>query len=388
MEKIYRILLIAVLAVGILFGLQYFLPITAQYLNVKGVSGIPGLPSMPTVAYQATVEPLPVITLQSPIYTQIASFITALPIPAGTSTFTVTPTIAPGATASNTFTPTATLTLRPGTTAVRTATPTATTHIAITTSTSTSTSTRTPTPTPSATSVQSSSQPCDNVLYPVRVGQTWLYQINAQGHSTQAVMVVAAVSGQTGKVDLFNQASGAFSESLVTCSNGAILNFPSILGFLLFSDGTGAMNVQYVSGLLAPSQTTFENSNWNTSWSGQYRLSGQLSVPFQGQTITVIMNDSVLTLNCHTAGFEPVSVTAGSAAQALKVICSASSPVTLTVNGSNVSGTVSGQTTQWFALHTGLLKLHVDSTSFNVVGLSLPVNVAGSVELLRLQAAP
>ena len=30
----------------------------------------------------------------------------------------------------------------------------------------------------------------------------------------------------------------------------------------------GGVDVQYVSGLLAPSQATFEKNNWNLGWSG------------------------------------------------------------------------------------------------------------------------
>jgi len=125
MEKmVYRGLLIAVCAVGILLGLQYFLPITAQYFGIKDVAGIPGLPSMPTIAYQDTVAPLPLVTLEITPSTAESFFIieTASPISGAAAAGTLTPT--PGATeitASATLASgvTASLTPAPGATAIR-----------------------------------------------------------------------------------------------------------------------------------------------------------------------------------------------------------------------------------------------------------------------------
>src|SRR5688572_28248420 len=99
MDKIYRFLFIAICGIGILFGLQYFLPVTAQYFNVEGVAGIPGLPSMPTFAYQATMEPLPLVTIQIETPTTQAGFSflsTATTAPGATAT--ITSTLPPGAT--------------------------------------------------------------------------------------------------------------------------------------------------------------------------------------------------------------------------------------------------------------------------------------------------
>ena len=364
MEKIYRILLIAVLAVGILFGLQYFLPITAQYLNIKGVSGIPGLPSMPTVAYQPTIEPLPVTTLDESFPTQTAVFSTVLPIP-GAATSTETPQA--GATASLTATPTLTprpaVTLMPATSADRTATATRTLTVA---------------------TVQVSAAPCDNILFPIKIGQQWVYAVDTQGRSTPLNMTVAAVSGPDARIDISNPNAGIFKETLVTCDNGSILSIPSVI----FDNLLGNVAVDYVSGVFVPSQATFEANHWNYAWRGNYRASGTVAVTYQGTNINLVLDKAPLTMDCHTTGtdnaaFGPVAVPAISVPNALKVICTVQAPVTGVVNGFSINGTLTGQTSLWFGLNIGLLKMQIDSATLNALGLSVGIpNVSGQVELL------
>ncbi len=207
-------------------------------------------------------------------------------------------------------------------------------------------------------------------------------------------MIVAEVSGQQAKVDVTNLATGGFSRTLVDCDNGVIRSFPSVVGGLLLNNVTlGTLNVQYVSGVLAPSQAAFESVNWGLQWTGIYNLSGSANVPFQGNNFSLVLNKSPLTLTCQTtafgaAAFDAITVIAGTYPKALKVICVAESLVTGTVNGQPVSGTITGRSTQWFALNVGLLKMQVDSASFSLLGISLPLNLDSQVELLHFQPAP
>lgn len=391
MDKIYRFLFIAICGIGILFGLQYFLPVTAQYFNVGGVAGIPGLPSMPTFAYQATIEPLPLVTIQIETPTTQAGFSflsTATTAPGATAT--ITPTLAPGATSVP-----ATAT-RSGSTGgsspPRTATRTPTRQSSAPAATST---TRPITATSIVTATQGSTvlNPCDNVLYPVRVGNEWLYRVSAQGRRLDVNMVVVAVSGQQGQVDVHNEATGAVSRAIVECDNGVIRSFPFIQGAMLSNNiiNAGTMNVQYVSGVLAPSLAAFSINNWGLSWEGKYRLSGNAGVVFRGQTFELVLDNSPVTLTCQTTGtgdaaFEVITVLAGTA-EALKVVCTAQGQVTGTVNGLPAIGTITGQTTQWFA-DVGLIKMQVNSANFNIFGISLPLELDGQVELVSFFVAP
>lgn len=334
MNKVYRVLLVGICFFGILFGLQY-IPAVAKYVHIPGVPTAIDLPSMPTFIYQ-TVEPLTVLTNQ-------------------------------------------TATVEPETTqepAIATATPT----VLVTTQVAGNTNTV--------------SQPCNNILYPVKVGQGWSYQVSARGRTTQINMVVSAVGGQQGQIDVTSRASGIASRAIVDCDNGVIRNFPSMFNDLLFNNASnGTMNMQYVSGVLAPGQSAFEQNNWGLAWSGEYRISGSISVPFQGETYSMELNNSPTTLSCQTlatgsAAFETITIAAGTFPQALRVACTGKSQVTSTINGHTIVGTMIANSTQWFAPNIGLLKMQVDSVSLAAVGLSIPVNINGQVELTGFQPAP
>jgi hypothetical protein len=368
MERIYRILLVAVCAVGILFGLQYFLPITAQYLNIPGMQAIPGLPAMPTLVRQPTMALLPLTTPQPVILNPTGQVF---------STFS-SATALPGITGSATVTSTSTSTLG--------ATATATTRVI-------SLPTYTPIPIPSATA--NPGGPCNNILYPVRMGQGWLYRVDRQGGQAQQInMVVAGAGGLQAIVGVTNLTSKAFSQATVDCDNGVIRSFPAIFGGLLLSNmALGGVNVQYLSGILAPSQAAFERANWNLAWSGTYSVSGSANnVPYQGANISIVLDHAPMTFTCQTAGagnaaFENISAAAGNF-RALKVYCHISSQVVISINGQTGNGTLSGSSTQWFGLNTGLLRMVINSSDFNLSGLPVPSYVNTQVELLHFQPAP
>jgi hypothetical protein len=344
MDKIYRALLIAICAVGILFGLQYFLPVTAQYFNIKGVAGIPGLPAMPTFANQATLAPLPVITLQNPTSSALIVGVNTLTPPHEVSAI--------------------------------------------------ETSTQPPLPTFTSIAGPIVGEPCDNVLYPMKTDQEWLYRVNAEGHSIQIKMVVSAASGQQGRVDVYNQDANLFKQTLINCDNGAIRSFPPILGELLFNTSGGKLNIEYVSGILAPSQATFESKNWHMSWNAEYKLSGNVIVPYQGKNVSLVLSSSPMSMTCQTtasgiAAFQTISVSAGNYSQALKVLCVIKSKLAGTLDGQPISGTITSSTTQWFAPHIGLLKMQVDSSELKIFDLfAVPLNLDGQVELIHFQPAP
>jgi hypothetical protein len=237
-------------------------------------------------------------------------------------------------------------------------------------------------------------QGCNNPLYPLKAGNSWSYKVTARGNSYLVDMSVPSVSGSQALVNLSNQATHLSSQAAVDCENGAIRNFPWMAASMLFNQTiNGSMSAQYVSGLLAPSQPTFANNNWNLTWNGQYTLTGSGTVEFQGNKYALSLNQAPLALNCHTLGsgaaaFEPITVAAGSFPSALKVICSMQTQATLKANGYTVTGNVTGQSTQWFGPGVGLLKMQVDSANIQYLIFTAPLNVSGGLELQRYQVSP
>jgi hypothetical protein len=280
-------------------------------------------------------------------------------------------------------------------TAAPSAMPSVTVPPAFRTSTAAAGGSTQPTATQTVTFNQTGARACDNVLYPVKVGQHWTYKVSTQGRTGLVVMGVTSVNGQQASVDVSNQGTGIVSHALVDCQDDTILNFPFMEAGVLIGDALqGSVDTRYVSGVLAPNQSQFEAHNWGLDWQGNFSLSGSGHVRLNGTDFGLTLADSPLNLHCQTTGlgdaaFESVTVAAGTFSHALKVVCTAQTKGTGSINGQSISGVVTGQTTQWFAPNIGLLKMQVDSTSIKVLRLfSIPLTVDGNVELSSFQAAP
>jgi hypothetical protein len=252
--------------------------------------------------------------------------------------------------------------------------------------TPTLTPTRTRTATPTSGQSGAPVQHCNNVLYPIRAGQSWLYEFYARGTSHLINMSVASVSGRQGMVSVKDSSTGLSSQATVSCESGEIRNFP-MLTFARLLDPASTINMTYSSGVLAPSQAGFEAYNWWTSWSGQYIVTGSSSVRWQGVNYAVVFNNAPMRLNCQTTGagsaaFQSITVPAGTF-NALKVVCGLETQATVTVDSNTVNGTVYAQITQWFAPGVGMLRSQVESAYVQVLGLTFPLNAASSVDLLE-----
>jgi hypothetical protein len=238
---------------------------------------------------------------------------------------------------------------------------------------------------------QSSPDPktCKNILYPARPGSQWTYYVNTPKRVGDVNMRVIAVEGQQAAVDAVELDTGATARSYVQCDQGIILNFPLLSGQKAIGNMVnGTVNVDYVGGVLAPNEAAFVSSNWALSWIIQYRVYGNGMIQFRGKDFHFDVAPSNIQMTCQTLGagnvsFETVTVAAGTF-NALKVICRGEGQATATVNGSLVTGSITAQSTQWFAPNIGLLKLQSDYANLNVFGISLPLSpsdVAGYLEL-------
>ncbi|MBI5352696.1 MAG: hypothetical protein HZB50_08685 [Chloroflexi bacterium] len=254
------------------------------------------------------------------------------------------------------------------------------------------------TPTPSGLPAESTSleapQPCNNVLYPMKVGQQWLYQETTTNRTDQLNMSILSVSDSQGNVLVKNQSTGNTKKVQVICDGDAIRNFPFMSVDAAFFDGLGfsKMSSTYNSGILLPSETAFVNNNWALSWTTEYQVSGKTKMNFNGGQVSVEMINTPVTLTCQTlaagdAAFEMVTVPAGTF-RALKVVCTEQGQVTVNANGMTVTGLAEGRSNQWFVLDTGLVKMQVEQATIKVLGVSFSVLTNNNFELLSFTAAP
>lgn len=248
------------------------------------------------------------------------------------------------------------------------------------------------TPTPSA--IIPLGQTCINILYPVAVGQQWLYQVNALSRTDIINMSVLSVNNSQGNVLVNNQTTGSTKQVQVQCDGDLIRSFPfmSVDGLFLGNFVNSSMAATYVSGVLAPNEAAFVNSNWALAWSSQYLVSGSTTINRNSRQINVTMNNSPITLTCQTlatgdAAFENVTVAAGTF-RALKVVCTEQGQVTANVDGINITGLAEGRSNQWFAPNIGLVKMQIEFATVKVLGVSFSVLTDNNLELKSFTAAP
>ena len=231
---------------------------------------------------------------------------------------------------------------------------------------------------------------CKNILYPARPGNQWTYFVNTPNRSGDINMKVATVQGTQAAVDVTDLADGSISHTFVQCDQDVVLSFPFLNAQGLIGETiNGSMNVDYLAGVIAPNEAAFVASNWALSWVSQYRVYGNGVINYNGTDFNFILDPSVVNLTCQTLGpgntsFEKIVVAAGTFNSALKVICRGDGQVTANLNGSQVSGTINAQATQWFAPNIGLLKSQSDYVYLNVFGISIPLTtktIAGTIEL-------
>ena len=202
-------------------------------------------------------------------------------------------------------------------------------------------------------------------------------------------MMVIANRDSRGLVEVANQSSTLSGGAYVTCDRDIILNSFVLNAKALLSNAVnGTIKADYVSGVLAPNESAFTKNNWALSWSTSYRISGSGAINYHGYNFTFALNPLNMKMTCQTlasgaAAFETVTVSAGRF-YALKVLCTMQGLGTGTLNGIPVSGSISEQSTQWFAPYIGLVKMQSNSINIKIFGISIPIGVSGLNEQLAL----
>jgi hypothetical protein len=247
------------------------------------------------------------------------------------------------------------------------------------------------TPTPFATVPPA--QTCRNILYPMAVGQQWLYQANALDRTVDLNMNVLSVNNSQGNVLVNNQSTGLTKQVQVQCDGDVIRSFPFMnVDVLLGNSLNSNMTASYISGVLAPNEAAFVKNNWALAWSSQYLVSGNTVINRNGTQLNVTLTNSPVTLTCQTlatgdAAFETVTVPAGTF-RALKVVCTEQGQATAIVNGISVTGLAEGRSYQWFAPYIGLVKMQVDYAAVKIFDVSFSLLTNNYLELKSYISAP
>ena len=218
---------------------------------------------------------------------------------------------------------------------------------------------------------------CRNILYPVKRGQIWNYQASVNSHSGDVRMAIIANRDSRGLVGVANQPSTLSGGAYVTCDRDIILNSLDLNAKGLLGNAlNGTVRADYVGGVLAPNESAFTRNNWALSWSTSYRIHGSGLINYHGHIFSLMLNPFDMRMTCQTlasgaAAFEKVIVSAGTF-YSLKVICTMHGVGTGILNGIPIIGSISEQSTQWFAPYIGLVKMQSNSVNIKIFGVTIP----------------
>ena len=236
--------------------------------------------------------------------------------------------------------------------------------------------------------------PCANPLYPLELDNQWVYRVLTEDGPQQVGLTVSEVGESQATLNALYVEAGITTDTTVECDQGAILNFPVMMLGLLFGNVIGSLELEHASGVFIPRYQEFTDHNWDLTWEGDYVASGVLQADIDGEIVTARLENSPVHMNWQTAGagdavFEAVEVPAGAFPQAIKVTRETTLDATLEFKESGVTQTVAGtlvpNNSLWFEPNVGLVKQQVDEASVKFFGISYPVVVDATIELLEFR---
>ena len=234
--------------------------------------------------------------------------------------------------------------------------------------------------------------PCNNIFYPLALGNQWIYQIQIDGEDGQSEMAelgltVSEVNESNAVLSALDYGTGIVTQSTAECEDGSILNFPITEMNLVFGEVDGDMQLQYDSGVFMPSYTDFEAENWANSWETDFTASGMINGKYDDETVTMDLSASPIKMSWQVIEKDgTIQVPAGIFNDVVLI----KRKVTFEVN--SLKATIEGQvidisttlvlnSNMWYLPYVGLLKQELDSATINLYGIDFPIEAIGIIEL-------
>ena len=230
---------------------------------------------------------------------------------------------------------------------------------------------------------------CNNILYPLVKGQQMVYKSTGSEGETQMGMTVSNVEGNFATIDMLNISTGIVTQSTAECEAGAIKNFPAVtMGTILGNMLKGGLTMEYISGYIAPTEETFANNNWNLAWTSEYVMNGEITMEEEGETMTVAIDNSPMLMNWQTVSTgESVTVPAGTYTNAIKVTRDMTMDVKLDMGVMQLDSVLTLKSTHWFEPYIGMVKMDIDEVSVEMQGMTFPVTLSETMELIEFRPA-
>ncbi len=229
---------------------------------------------------------------------------------------------------------------------------------------------------------------CYNIFYPLVAGQQMVYKTVTPEGETKTELTVVSTKDNFATVDMLNLQTGILSQSIIECDNGAIKNSPAVSMNMLQGVFEGSLDVRYVDGYVAPSEETLAANDWQMSWETSYIMNGDLSVTYNNDTFSIFIEDSPVTTKWETAATgQSVIVAAGAYENAVEVTSETSMEIKLETNGMKIDSTLLIKSTHWFEPYVGQVKMETTEVLVSLQGMTFPVEVDETMELVEFHPA-
>ncbi|MBT3322965.1 MAG: hypothetical protein HN392_11850 [Anaerolineae bacterium] len=232
--------------------------------------------------------------------------------------------------------------------------------------------------------------PCNNILYPLIPDQQLVYRIDKpEGGNDQIGLTVASVNGSTATIDMLVLSTGILSQSTIECDAGAIKEYPLATMDTIFGDMVdGTLTNEYISGVIAPSEETLVANDWDMSWESQYIMNGEMTFSEEGETFTAHINNSPVIMNWSVDSIgQSLTVPAGNYTNVVIVKRDMTSDFSIDMDGMVLESTIVFKSTHWFEPYVGMLKMTMDSATVEVQGMTFPISLGETMELVEFRPA-
>ena len=149
--------------------------------------------------------------------------------------------------------------------------------------------------------------PCDNIFYPLSINNQWIYQARLDNENEPAEirelkLSVVGIDDASADIELLDQPTSLITKSTANCDNGSITNFPVTEVDMGIGEVSVDLSLEYIDGILMPSQADFEAENWAKTWETSYTASGSLQGSFENKPITIALSSSPVTMSWQVLG--------------------------------------------------------------------------------------
>ncbi len=231
--------------------------------------------------------------------------------------------------------------------------------------------------------------PCNNVFYPLVPGSQLIYKIDTSEGESQIGITTASVDSSEATVDMLDVSTGFITQSTIACDAGAIKQYPLVTLDSLFGDMIeGTLNMDYVSGDIAPAEETLSGNNWDMAWVSEYIMNGEMTFAAEGESTTIIINDSPVVMNWSiTSTGQTITVPAGTFTNVVEVKREMTMEISMDMGIMMVDSTLLLESTHWFEPYVGMIKMTVDSTSVQYQDMTFPIATDETMELIEFHLA-